>query len=148
MLDDLVPEDTLSQINRIQDAMKERLLPLQERGVYLRDQPDVGQSEPKGKVQMFYLGSRFSKSGKGAVSQVRELQWLVAIYLRDLRTLSEIYPIEQAVWALLTGWKPDECLYPGLLYPIESRLEEERNKAGYWIVDLIVGLQMQHEGIE
>lgn len=148
MLDELVPEDVLMLLNRLQELIKERLMPLQERGVLLRDQPDIGQPEPRGKVQLFYLGSQFSRSGKGAVSQVRELQWMVAIYLRDLRTLGEIYPIEQAVWALLTGWRPEECLYPGLFYPIESRLEEERSKAGYWILDLIVGIQVEHEGIE
>ena len=139
--------ETLELINRIQDAIQERLMPLQELGVKLRAQPssESGQPVPRGLVQMFYLGSSFTKPRDGEIVQRRELQFLLSLYMRDLRTHSEIYPVEQAIWALLTNYQPDACLWPGLLYPIESQLRPERNDQGYWISDLVVGMQIQHE---
>jgi hypothetical protein len=143
-----VPANVLGLLNRIQDGIAERLAPLEELGVYLRVQPtsESGQPVPRGMVQMFYVGSKFTVPGDGETFQRRELQFLLSLYLRDLRTHSDIYPVEQAIWALLTNWSPDECQYPGLLYPIESQLRPERNDAGYWISDLVVGMQIQHEG--
>lgn len=147
---DLVNDETLNLLNRILDAIKERLLPLQELGVALRDEPDQGSGKPvpKGAVQFFHVGSSFTRPGDGEVFQLRELQFLIAIYMRDLRTHADVYAVEQAVWALLTGWRPFDCLWPGRFYPIESQLRPERSEAGYWISDLVVGMKIQHEGIE
>lgn len=142
------PDEYLTLINQIEEAVKCRLEPLQELGVQVRNEPpiaDSGKAQMRGVLMMSYIGSGFTRPTSTVdVVQKRELQFQISILLRDLRTHTEVSCIEQAIWYLLTGWHPHPCYdYEGVCYPIDSQLTE-KNEAGYWVFNLAFGIQIDH----
>ncbi|NCJ05204.1 hypothetical protein GS597_01445 [Synechococcales cyanobacterium C] len=137
-----IPSGEITLLNRLENAILERLNVLVDMGARVEAQPaneESGRPVPKGLLTVAYVRSRWSRpKDRRDPVQDEELQFQISWRLRDLRSHQETYKLTRATKWLLTGWVPDECLDAGF-YPLDAELVEQ-DEQGYWRFYMMFGL--------